>query len=224
MATYKPRFKEVYVKANEFLVASHSILTFPFSTIKFVKELADISFCSFEKARSMGLEPMNFGSDSAFLTRQNGKHIIFFNQNNIKPRIQFSILHELGHFIFEHDYDTKDEKLYGVQEVETNYFAAQLLMPEQILRELTKREVYVDSQFLMKYFSVSSEAANKRINTLDKIKDFNKSKEEVAYDDLILMKYQGFVDSIKKPIISFDDELALEEERQKWLYSYTKYF
>lgn len=216
MAIYKPRWKEVYVKANEFLVLSRVIDSFPFSTTKFIKELSDISFCSFSDARKKGIEPTNYGSDSAFLSRLKGMHIIFFNDGHVKHRIQFSLLHEFAHFILNHDYDIIDEKLYCIQEVEANYFAAQILMPEQILRELVSRELLVDSDFIMHHFSVSEEAAIKRINTLNKIRDFNRSIEEVEYDDIILMKYSSFIDEIKRPIINFEYEWERQKERDNW--------
>ncbi|MCI9064635.1 MAG: hypothetical protein K1W20_00125 [Lachnospiraceae bacterium] len=38
------------------------------------------------------------------------------------------------------DLDTKDLKLYNKQEIKANCFAAQLLMPEQILLELQHRK------------------------------------------------------------------------------------
>ena len=214
--TYKPRWKEVYAKANEFLVLSKVIDSFPFSTTKFIKELSDISFCSFSDARKKGIEPTNYGSDSAFLSRLNGRHIIFFNDGHVKHRIQFSILHEFAHFILNHDYDTIDEELYGIQEAEANYFAAQILMPEHILRELVSRELCVDSDFIMHHFSVSEEAAIKRIDTLNKIRDFNRSREEVEYDDIILMKYSSFIDEIKSPILTFEYEWERQQERDSW--------
>lgn len=216
MVTYKPRWKEVYAKANEFLVLSREIDSFPFSTTKFIKELADISFCSFSDARIKGIEPTDYGSDSAFLSRLNGRHIIFFNDGNVKYRIQFSILHEFAHFILKHDYDTIDEELYGIQEAEANYFAAQMLMPEQILRKLVDLDVYVNSKFIMEKFAVSEEAAIKRIDTLNKIRDFNRSREEVEYDDIILMKYSSFIDEIKSPILTFEYEWERQQERDNW--------
>lgn len=216
MVIYKPRWKEVYAKANEFLVLSRVINAFPFSTTKFIKELADISFCSFSDARKKGIEPTNYGSDSAFLSRLNGRHIIFFNDEHVRYRIQFSLLHEFAHFILNHDYATKDGELYGIQEAEANYFAAQILMPEQILRELASRELCIDSNFIMDHFVVSEEAAIKRIDTLNKIRDFSRSRKEVEYDDIILMKYSSFIDEIKRPILTFEYEWEKQQERDNW--------
>lgn len=216
MVTYKPRWRKVYTKANEFLVLSEVIDAFPFSTIKFIKEMADISFCSFKDARKRNLAPTSYGSDSAFLSRMNGRHIIFFNDEHVRSRIQFSLLHEFAHFILGHDYDTKNEELYGLQEVEANYFTAQILMPEQILREIVKREVLLDSKFLMEHFSVSEEAAIKRITNLNKIRDFNRSREEVEYDDIIIMKYLAFIDSIKRSILNFEYDWERQQERNMW--------
>ena len=65
-----------------------------------------------------------------------------------------------------HDFSKKDEDTYHRYEVETNYFAAQLLMPEQILRECQNRGTRINRFFLQTNFGVSAQAADKRIETL----------------------------------------------------------
>ncbi len=132
--------------------------------------------------------------------------------------VKFSILHELGHHINNHDFSVTDSEAYGKYEVETNYFTAQLLMPEQILRELQRRGSRITHEFLQEHFEVSYLAADKRITTLAKTNAEWRSRAEREYDDIILTKYMSFLDSISPPRKSFDfeDEYNLQLERSRW--------
>ena len=129
----EPNFKRIYRYANEMLVLSSAIDTIPFKVKGLVKEQADIAFCSFEKAKSKYHQDIRqFGSDSAVLMEMQGAYIIFYNQDEAPCRVRFSIMHEFGHYILEHELNlSRKDPLYGVQEVEANCFAAQLLMPEK---------------------------------------------------------------------------------------------
>lgn len=85
---------------------------------------------------------------SGFLAIKNGKATIVVNEGHHQNRRRFTIAHELGHF-FLHVKDLNDEELFidkvkfhrdqmsalGVErrEVEANRFAAELLMPEDLL-------------------------------------------------------------------------------------------
>lgn len=117
-----------------------------------------------------------------------GAHIIFYNQDEAPYRVRFSILHEFGHYFLGHELNLdRNDKLYGVQEVEANCFAAQVLMPEQLLRECSKRGKKLSEDFIMKSFGVSWEAARKRRNTLARTVYEWRSREESRYDDIVLI-------------------------------------
>ena len=45
----KEDFKRIYTKANEVLVVSKCIDGFPFSVSAFVKEMSDVSLCSYSR-------------------------------------------------------------------------------------------------------------------------------------------------------------------------------
>lgn len=215
----KPDFKKSYILANEMLVAAHCISAFPFDAKKFVKEQTDLKFCSYKKAlEKYGLDCHDLGSDSAVLTKMNGKNIVFYNQDECDIRDPFNRLHETGHFLLNHKTNIdKNDPLYGVQEVETNLFSAQMLMPMQILKEIQRRLYKVDIEFLMKNFACSYLAAKNRIDTLNK--RINLTAEERMYDDIIIEKYRGFIDNIapKKLDYSYscwDD--PMQKERDLW--------
>ena len=219
----KPNFKRVYLYANELLVLSSVADTFPFKAKRFVKEQADIVFCSFEKARNQyQLDIRQFGSDSAVLVEMRGAYIIFYNQAEVQYRVRFSIMHEFGHYFLGHELNLdREDELYQIQEVEANCFAAQLLMPEQLLRVCAQRGKKLSEDFIMHSFEVSREAAQKRQNTLAKTEYEWHSREETMYDDIILEKYSDVLNRIA-PIPSqywyrFEEDYEREEERRSWL-------
>ena len=114
--------------------------------------------------------------------------------------------------------------LYRICEVEANFFAAELLMPEPILVELFKRGCKITEEFLIKHFEVSREAAKKRIELLRKAYDwnnFNRYPDSYNYDDIIVEKYKKFIDSIApqkfKYGYSFEQDLELEKQRETWV-------
>lgn len=217
--TYKPNFKKAYILANEILVKSQVINAFPFSVTKLIKEISDVQCCSFKRAQKYNVDIEAFGSKSAILTEYLGRQIIFYNQLDIDERVRFSMLHEIGHYLLDHDMDTDNKGLYEKQEIETNFFAAQLLMPEQTLLELQSRGKTIDADFLITSFKVSKEAADKRIGTLQKINPDFRSKDEKEFNDLILLKYKMFLDSIVSKQNQnnwFEDEYERQREREKW--------
>lgn len=222
METFSVDFKKAYIKANEILVSSNVITTFPFPIIKMISEKTNSKMVcrDFTKARAYkNLNISDFGSKSAILIEdQQGKKIIFFNEKEKKERTKFSIAHEFGHYKLEHNYSCSEN--YGNYEVETNFFAAQLLMPEQLIRELNRRGVNTNEDFLQKYFGVSKEAANKRLSTLSKTEYEWKKREEKEFDEAILYKYSQFLNSIKPSTLEsidwYDDEEELQNERNKW--------
>lgn len=217
--TYKPDFKKAYILANEILLKSRIINAFPFSVTKLIKEISDIQCCSFKRAQKYNVDIEAFGSNSAILTEYLGRQIIFYNQLDIDERVRFSMLHEIGHHLLDHDMDIDNKELYEKQEIETNFFAAQLLMPEQTLLELQSRGKTIDADFLITSFKVSKEAANKRIGTMHKINPDFRSKDEKEFDDLILLKYKVFLDSImpnKNQYNWFEDEYERQMEREQW--------
>lgn len=153
------------------------------------------------------------------MIKQGDNKIIFYNEEELIARIRFSILHEYGHYKLQHDLDTKDEEMYKKFEVETNYFAAQLLMPEQLIRELQSRGKRITKEFLIELFEVSEMAAQKRINTLNK--NLILSEQERYFDDLIIQKYKNWLDSKVPPLNSFNmffDEYERQQERERWMY------
>lgn len=214
----KPNFSSAYTKANEILVSSNVISTFPFSAKDLVKEKSAIPCRTFEKARSYGVDIEAFGSESAIIMELGDRRIIFYDESKPMPHVKYSILHEFGHDQNGHDLGAIDPDTYHRYEIETNFFAAQLLMPEQVLRELASRGVKIDTKFLMQHFAVSEMAAQKRIDTLAKTNTEWRSRAEKEYDDVILWKFLTFMDTIcpRRVTFDFEDEYERQRERDSW--------
>ena len=219
----EPNFKRIYQCANEILVSSTAIDDFPFKAKALVKEQADIAFCSYDKAINKYHQNIRqFGSCSAALIEMNGAYIIFYNESEPPYRVRFSIVHEFGHYILGHRLNLKqNDPLYGIQEVEANCFAAQIIMPEQLLRQCTSRGKIISIDFIKNSFGVSDDAANKRKETLAKTIYEWRSREERQYDDIIIEKYAQALNRIAPishhQLYSFEDDYEMERERNGWL-------
>lgn len=216
----KPNFSNAYSKANEILVKSNVITEFPYSVTDLVTEQSEIKCRTYKKALKYGVDISDFGSESATIFELCGKSIIFYNDEKPLGHVKYSILHELGHPLNGHDYFNKESATYSIYEIETNYFAAQLLMPEQIIREFQKRGIKISNNFLQKYFGVSCLAAEKRMATLAKTNEEWRSRKEKEFDDIILFKFQGFINSIcpKRAEIDFEEDYNRQLERNSWIY------
>ena len=214
----KPDFRKSYVMANEMLIKSSEIVNFPFSPKALVKEQSPLVCRSYRKAKKYGVDITDFGSESATIMQYGDKGIIFYDEAKPDTHIAFSILHEFGHDRLGHDFNPKDEMIYHKQEVEANFFTAQLLMPEQIIREMQRRGKRITCYFLQLTFGVSAQAAGKRIETLAKTNSEWYSRAEKEFDDIILIRYADFLNKIC-PIqnhYDFEDEYARQQERYSW--------
>ena len=120
---------------------------------------------------------------SGFLYLKNETPIICVNKGHSRPRKRFTIAHELGHFILNHHGDLFIDRarvLYrntvshdGIikEEREANRFAAELLMPEELLvKELIENEIDIDNEFELKQLAykcgVSIQALTIRLTNL----------------------------------------------------------
>lgn len=112
-----------------------------------------------------------------------GLYLVLYNSEiRSKERINWTIAHEIGHIYLDHDTDGPKE------EIEAHFFAAQLLMPEQVLRSLKKNKITIDQDYLVHVFGVSKQAAKRRIDTLN-----NKIAIARKDDQSILRLYSKYI-------------------------------
>lgn len=105
---------------------------------------------------------------------------IFICENDNPQRRRFSIAHEIGHYILHYKSgELKDQEAekyvsfrdsvsslaFDIREIEANYFAANLLMPEREIKRLLKGAYSLDEMAI--YFNVSKMAMGYRLESLD---------------------------------------------------------
>ncbi len=120
---------------------------------------------------------------SGFLRRQDNKIFIVVNQLHPLTRRRFSIAHEIGHLMLNHEgdffigrtainfRDSRSSRGEDEQEIDANAFAAELLMPEQMLAKDAKRGLIDISKLdkmerLARRYQVSVQALNYRLINL----------------------------------------------------------
>lgn len=125
----------------------------------------------------------------------NGRDIfIVLYNDNIKNsrRRNFTLAHEVGHICLGHDDDGP------VQEREANAFAAQLLLPRVLLRELVlKWDGSIHSDDVCAVFGASREATKLRMQDLC-FNDSVHTKEDIA----LLKRFGNLLPEQDEPIIS----------------------
>lgn len=112
---------------------------------------------------------------SGVLVRKNGQAVIVVNENHHPRRQRFSIAHELGHlFLHEgaeifhrHEFHRPNDS----HEVQANYFAAEILMPAEAVRDeasKVKVDMLTDRSVLLlaRRFDVSVAAMTARLERL----------------------------------------------------------
>jgi len=87
--------------------------------------------------------------------------IILYNEQKPDARRRFTIAHEIGHIALKHC------EHGAAEEAEANFFAAQLLMPDAILRFVRDRRRVVTAAFLQGSFDVSRTAARRKLSYLE---------------------------------------------------------
>lgn len=114
---------------------------------------------------------------------QNGSYVIHVNSQHAETRRRFTLAHELGHFVSHRHLlgqGTNDNRAYRTvrsekhfnpaitqaHETEANRFAASLLMPEKILRDMYISLGKPSADQLAKVFKVSGQAMEIRLNAL----------------------------------------------------------
>lgn len=102
---------------------------------------------------------------------------IYVNEGHPEERKRFTIAHELGHFCLGHGpsrRDTSKSGWYGADDLEkeklANAFAAELLMPEEVVRYFIDEKGITNATLLRQAFGVSSSALANRLRSLGYIK------------------------------------------------------
>jgi hypothetical protein len=113
-----------------------------------------------------------------------GKHLILYDDLvENERRKHWGIAHEVGHVYLDHANDSAKE------EIEAHFFAAQVIAPEIVLIELSKRKCGINCLDLYNHFNLSLEAAQKRLQTLRNRGCWNSGD----IDKALLSKYKPLI-------------------------------
>ncbi|HSE29265.1 MAG TPA: ImmA/IrrE family metallo-endopeptidase [Candidatus Saccharimonadales bacterium] len=135
-----------------------------------------IDVYSIADAEGININPVIPGEDhefSGFLDSNGEKPVMYVNADESVTRQNWTIAHELGHYYLQHKPDEwgiawRNQSDKNEFEQEADYFAACLLVPEQMLRSLMRKFKLKaeDSLLLSQMFGVSERAMKNRLNFL----------------------------------------------------------
>lgn len=103
----------------------------------------DVEACAKQAGAQLTFEPLE-EDISGLLINKGGRKIIGVNSTHATVRQRFTIGHEIGHLLLQHQgevfvdqtvikRDPKSSQAIDTQEIEANRFAAELLMPESLV-------------------------------------------------------------------------------------------
>lgn len=132
-------------------------------------------------AQSVHRDPRDFigeGMAECVVFPRRGRHLILYNDWILSSaRKRWSIAHEIGHICCCHTEDGPE------QETQANEFAAELLMPQIVLREAISAGLVCNVQDVASLFRVSLQAAQNQLRSVTSSHSFG------DLDQQLLQKY-----------------------------------
>lgn len=120
------------------------------------------------------LEKKHERTVSGVLLVKEQEKTIVVNKNDVPERQRFTVAHELGHYFLHFDKNSSEENVLisfrgerNKEEYQADMFAAELLMPEELLRTRYEDLAVPYVSTLAKQFNVSSAAMRYRLDTLN---------------------------------------------------------
>ena len=117
-----------------------------------------------------------------------------YTPQQIKFRQRYTIAHEIGHILLHHhldDWNNVTDEQKTIIEVEANWFASRLLMPNYAFTSIQD----LDPNQLSQKYQVNYQAAQKRLNNLDKQISSNLIRQAtdiasfIVVDEFLLIEY-----------------------------------
>lgn len=114
-------------------------------------------------------------------------YIVLYNDevSLLSPeRLNWTLAHEVGHIYLGHTQNGRKE------EIEAHWFAAQLLMPEYVIRHMKQRFGFINIEDLIACFNVSIDAAINRLRSIAR----KRTRELLPDEEKVLARYMLFID------------------------------
>lgn len=136
-------------------------------------------------------------SHDGYTIQSANNYIILYDNDTSRSeeRLNWTLAHELGHIYLGHKTDG------ARQEIEAHWFAAELLAPELVIRQIAKT-ITVNPFVIQHLFGVSFEAASKRINSL-----IRKTCWNIELRTEMLTKYKNSILAITKNHVLCDTSM-----------------
>lgn len=172
----------------------------PLDLMKIIK-FYNIKIKAYSKSEYIKTLDYEIQNGDGFSKIERGQKIIYFNdKKGNKERRRFTIAHELGHCLLNHNlYETKyrnseiDYPYDSVEEMQANVFARDILMPAIILHNTSCID-YKDIMKLCNVSEVSAKIREERMKTLEKRnKFFTNLLEKQVVDN-----FEDFIKNYKK--------------------------
>lgn len=213
----RPDYKKA-INAADCILLSSNQFELPLNIEKLLKGIKTLNI-QINKYSDAGLEKASKIKNSGFVTENNGIYYVLYNDGiESEGNHRFTLCHELGHIILEHDLSRPDDK---IQEAEANAFAAELLMPEAIVQEMINRGYsIVNEASLDALFNASYQASCIRVDEFKKLPEWHGRYTD--YDSIVNVQFKNYLDKYfpkrKSSYYDIDNELETQKERDSWLY------
>lgn len=218
MTKNRPCFTFSKDKASELLFMQDSN-SFPIDVKKIDVKNIKLIISSFQEYSKLVNIPIDFLTNNGEYNdgyiipciRDNTFLILYNEEIETEGRIRWTIAHEIGHVYLGH------ESHSNINEIEANSFAAQLLLPQCVLKELIHKGKNVVPNYIQQKFGLSKEAAENSIAAISSKLD---STYKSQYDDIILEKYNDFIQRETRgcKYYNYDEEEEMNKKRSEWFY------
>lgn len=147
--------------------------------LNLIKKYYEIKIIPYSKAKNFNRFTEDMKNGDGFSREKNGQKIIYFNdKKGTFERRRFTIAHELGHCLLEHDLSKikyrnseMDFDSDPIEEMEANVFARDILMPAVVLH-YNECLNYIDILGLCSVSKTSAKIREKRMKILEERNKF----------------------------------------------------
>ena len=177
------RYEEIKLEVAKILIKCN-ITRLPINGFEIANKLGIIvipySAVNEEKRKALIKE-----DEDGFFLKRKGKYYIYYNDNKIYGRINFTILHEIGHIILDH---TQHSKL---AEAEANFFAKYTIAPPVLIDKFCNDTIYINVLFnIYDNFDVTETSGyNCWRYYLHWKRNYNKVNKYTNYEEMILTQF-----------------------------------
>lgn len=214
LKTNKGDFILHFVYQNSFLKAARAVSAlietnyidrFPLPIKEIIENDSNVELFTFEDFCNMTGYTLNElqtygGSDEAFHIKKGNKFAIIYNDNIYNRRLRFTLAHEYGHYIMEHDgmsYEKtpifQDSQRTHLEEYEANSFASCLLFPLNVRYKYRNVLSVGDAADL---FKISYQAAKVALDIFDEHMDSGLEYHISMFEHRHMETYMSFLEEM----------------------------